>query len=57
MLNEKYTFIVILGVENMLWVEYFQTYRSSNFKSNGWKRQLWQLEDDNVWRIVYEGGG
>lgn len=43
--------------KNMLWVEYYQTYRSSNFESNGWKRQLWKLEADNVWRIIYEGGG
>lgn len=45
------------GEENMLWVEYFQTYKSSNFESTGWKRQLWKLESDNVWRIIYEGGG
>lgn len=45
------------GEKNMLWVEYYQTYRSSNFESNGWKRQLWKLEADNVWRIIYEGGG
>lgn len=43
--------------ENMLWVEYYQTYKSSNFESQGWKRQLWKLEADNVWRIIYEGGG
>lgn len=43
--------------ENLLWVEYYQSYRSSNYQSNGWKRQLWQLEDDDEWRIIYEGGG
>jgi murein L,D-transpeptidase YafK len=45
------------GEEGMVWVEYFQTYRSSNYQSTGWKRQLWKLELDDVWRIIYEGGG
>lgn len=45
------------GEENMLWVEYYQTYNSSNFKSRGWKRQIWKQEADKVWRIIYEGGG
>jgi murein L,D-transpeptidase YafK len=45
------------GEENMVWIEYFQTYSSSNFQSVGWKRQLWKLEADKVWRIIYEGGG
>lgn len=45
------------GEENVIWVEYYQTYASSNFKSKGWKRQMWKLEADNVWRIIYEGGG
>jgi murein L,D-transpeptidase YafK len=45
------------GEENMLWVEFYQTYQSSNYLSKGWKRQLWKLESDNVWRIIYEGGG
>jgi murein L,D-transpeptidase YafK len=45
------------GEDNMLWVEYYQTYDSSNYRSMGWKRQLWKKEPDNVWRIIYEGGG
>ncbi len=45
------------GEENLLWVEFYQTYNSSNFTSLGWKRQLWRLEDDSEWRIIYEGGG
>ena len=45
------------GEENMLWVEFYQSYRSSNYFSQGWKRQLWKLESDNEWRIIYEGGG
>ena len=45
------------GEKNMLWVEYYQTYKSNNYESKGWKRQLWKLEADNVWRITYEGGG
>ncbi len=45
------------GEDNMVWVEYYQTYASSNYQSKGWKRQIWKLEPDNVWRIIYEGGG
>ncbi len=45
------------GEKDMVWIEYYQTYKSSNFESKGWKRQIWQLESDNVWRIIYEGGG
>lgn len=45
------------GEKDMLWVEFYQTYQSSNYLSKGWKRQLWKLEADNVWRIIYEGGG
>ncbi len=45
------------GEENMVWIEYFQTYNSNNYQSTGWKRQIWKLEADNVWRILYEGGG
>ncbi|MFT6189662.1 MAG: murein L,D-transpeptidase YafK [Candidatus Endobugula sp.] len=43
--------------QDMVWVEYYQAYNSSNYKSGGWKRQLWEKEPDNVWRIIYEGGG
>jgi len=43
--------------QDMVWVEYYQTYNSSNYKSRGWKRQLWKKEPDHVWRIIYEGGG
>ncbi|MGS2718888.1 L,D-transpeptidase Cds6 family protein [Eionea flava] len=45
------------GEDDMVWVEYYQTYNSSNYRSRGWKRQLWKKEADNVWRITYEGGG
>ena len=45
------------GEENILWVEFYQTYNSNNYQSKGWKRQLWKLEPDNEWRIIYEGGG
>jgi len=45
------------GEKDIVWAEYYQTYRSSNYQSQGWKRQLWQLEDDGQWRIIYEGGG
>ena len=45
------------GEQDMLWVEYYQTYDSSNYRSMGWKRQLWKKESDGIWRITYEGGG
>lgn len=45
------------GEGDMVWVEYYQTYSSSNYRSRGWKRQLWKKEADNIWRITYEGGG
>lgn len=45
------------GDENLVLAEFYQTYRSSNFNAQGAKKQLWRLEEDGVWRIVYEGGG
>jgi len=42
--------------ENLVQVDFYQSYRSSNFNSNGWKRQLWRL-DDGKWKIIYESGG
>lgn len=66
-INENKKFIDVnisdLGIyqypqeDNLLWVEFYQDYKSSNFKSAGWKRQLWRREEDNIWRIIYEGGG
>jgi murein L,D-transpeptidase YafK len=43
--------------ENLYWVEFYQSYRSSNFKSSGWKRQMWRRDLDGELRIIYEGGG
>jgi len=43
--------------ENLYWVEFYQSYSSSNFKSQGWKRQMWQRDPDGELRIIYEGGG
>ncbi|MBX2809376.1 MAG: L,D-transpeptidase family protein [Cellvibrionaceae bacterium] len=43
--------------DNLLLVVFYQAYRSSNYQSAGWKRQLWRLQADNQWRIIYEGGG
>lgn len=45
------------GDDNLVVAEFYQTYRSSNFSAQGMKKQLWRLEDDGVWRIIYEGGG
>jgi hypothetical protein len=41
----------------MYWVEFYQSYRSSNYRSEGWKRQIWQRDPDGELRIIYEGGG
>ncbi len=43
--------------EDLYWVEFYQSYRSSNYRSRGWKRQLWQRDPDGELRIIYEGGG
>lgn len=45
------------GEDDLLWVEFYQYYRSNNYLSKGWKRQLWALEEDDNWRIIYEHGG
>jgi murein L,D-transpeptidase YafK len=45
------------GDNDLVVAEFYQTYRSSNFNAQGLKKQLWRLEEDGVWRIVYEGGG
>ena len=45
------------GEQALYWVEFYQSYRSNNYQSQGWKQQLWKLENDNQWRIIYEGGG
>ncbi|MGH1441733.1 MAG: L,D-transpeptidase family protein [Cellvibrionaceae bacterium] len=66
-INKKKTFIKVNmsdvgiyqypGEQDLVWVEFYQDYNSSNYQSVGWKRQLWKREIDNVWRIIYEGGG
>jgi len=43
------------GESDLIMVQFEQDYRSSNFNSRGHKRQFWKLENDGVWRIVYEG--
>lgn len=42
---------------NLVMAEFYQDYSSDRFKSDGRKRQLWRLENDNQWRIIYERGG
>lgn len=42
---------------DMAMAEFYQDYASNRFKSQGWKRQLWKLESDGQWRIIYERGG
>lgn len=42
------------GEENLISVRYYQAYKSSNYRWNGWKEQLWKNVDGD-WKIVYEG--
>lgn len=44
------------GQDNLVMAEFYQDYRSSNFRSKGWKRQLWKKENGE-WKIVFEKGG
>lgn len=44
------------GVDNLVMVEFYQSYKSNDYKSNGWKKQLWK-EEQNGWKIIYEAGG
>ncbi|MEC8428000.1 MAG: L,D-transpeptidase family protein, partial [Pseudomonadota bacterium] len=45
------------GQENTVMAEFYQDYASNSYRSRGWKRQLWRLESDGQWRIIYEKGG
>ncbi len=42
--------------QNMVLARFYQRYKSSDFRANGWKEQLWRKEDSGLWRIVYERG-
>lgn len=42
---------------NTVMAEFYQDYASDSYRSRGWKRQLWRLESDGQWRIIYEKGG
>lgn len=42
------------GEDNLISVRYYQAYKSSNYRWNGWKEQLWKNIDGD-WKIVYEG--
>lgn len=41
---------------NLVTVRYRQDYRSSNYRWNGWKEQIWQHSEQG-WHILYEGNG
>jgi len=43
------------GVDNMLEFSFQQDYRSSNYSKTGNKRLYWQKENNQQWRIIYEG--
>jgi len=42
------------GEDDLVQVDFYQAYRSSNYNADGWKRQLWRLHDQQ-WKIVFEG--
>lgn len=42
--------------EGLVMADFYQDYRSNNFNSAGWKRQIWKKEDGQ-WKILYERGG
>lgn len=42
------------GEENLVSVRYYQAYKSSNYRWNGWKEQLWKNINGD-WKIIYEG--
>jgi hypothetical protein len=43
-----------LKKQNSIRILFTQDYNSPNYSSKENKEQIWQLEDDNHWRIVYE---
>ncbi len=44
------------GTDNLVMTEFYQSYVSNNYRSKGWKKQLWKKEGDS-WKIIYEAGG
>ncbi len=42
------------GTDDIVQIDFDQDYSSSNYSSKGKKTQLWQKEDDGVWRIILE---
>jgi len=42
------------GEDDLVQIDFYQAYRSSNYNADGWKRQLWRLQDQQ-WKIVFEG--
>lgn len=45
------------GEKGLFLAEFYQDYDSSNFKSKGWKRQLWRRKSNSGWEIIFEAGG
>ena len=43
------------GLPGTVVVSFDQDYRSDNYNGKIRKQQYWSLEDDEVWRIIYEG--
>lgn len=45
------------GENNVFLAEFYQTYKSSNYNSAGWKRMLWRQKANDSWEIIFEAGG
>lgn len=43
------------GEADMIMAEFTQQYHSNNFDSTAAKRQYWQMDANNEWKIIYEG--
>ena len=46
-----------LGERDLVALEYWQSYRSSNYNYHGRKVLFWRQDEEGRWKIVYEGSG
>jgi len=43
------------GEENLVIMRFDQDYRSNNYNSRSKKTLFWKLDDDRIWKIIFEG--
>ncbi|MFK5986628.1 MAG: L,D-transpeptidase family protein [Pseudomonadota bacterium] len=51
---EQLTVLTYPGEKDLLSVSFYQHYTGDRYRSKGFKQQYWKLEDDGIWRIIYE---